>query len=135
MPLTPAPTPDPLETAHQAFQQFSQGLATGDWDGFLAMLSDDFWFWFPVGPFQGRNVGKARAAEFFRYVSQLFEAGLSLTVERMTASDTTVVFEARSQGQIAGQPYQNQVAISFDVRQGQICAYREYLGVILRPQP
>lgn len=120
----------PLETAQTAFDRFSHGLATGNWNDFLALLTEDFTFWFPAGAFQGKNVGKARAAEFFQRVSEVFAPGLNLTVERMTQSDTTIVFEVKSKGWMLGQPYENQAAISFDVRDGLICGYREYLGVV-----
>ena len=119
-----------LTTAHNAFEKFSQGLATGEWQPFLAMLTDDFSFWFPVGKYQGLNVGKAKAEEFFQSVSTVFPGGLELTLERCTNSETTVVFEVRSQGNMLGHPYINQAAISFDIRGNQVCAYREYLGVL-----
>jgi ketosteroid isomerase-like protein len=120
-----------LETAQLAFQYFSRGLATGEWESFLEMLSEDFTFWFPVGSYQGTNVGKDKAAEFFRYVTEkIFTSGLSVQLQRITSSNTTVVFEVRSQGEMLGKPYQNQAAISFDVRGDKICGYREYLGVL-----
>lgn len=125
-------TPEMLETAQLAFQQFSQGLAIGEWEPFLEMLSDDFTFWFPAGPYQGLNVGKARAAEFFQAASKVFEAGLKITLERVTSNQSTVVFEIRSEGKMLGHPYRNQAAVSFDIREHQVCCYREYLGVIFQ---
>ncbi len=117
-----------LETAQQAFQEFTLGLATADWSAFLERLTDDFTFWFPIGPYQGLNVGKARAMEFFQYVSETFKPGLTVTLEHVTSNETTVVFELRSQGLLRGDPYKNRVAVSFDVRDDKICSYREYLG-------
>lgn len=120
-----------IATAQKAFDYFNHGLATGAWADFLAMLSDDFTFSFPIEPFKGENVGREKAAQFFHYVSdKVFTEGLYLTVERITSSETTVVFEVRSSGLMFGEPYQNQVAISFDVRGDRVCGYREYLGVI-----
>ena len=129
--MTP-PHPEPLNIAQAAFQDFSQGLATGDWSRFLAWLSDDFTFWFPAGPFQGLNSGKERAQAFFASVSKVFPDGLSLTVERILSHESTVLFEVRSQGNMLGHPYENQAAISFDIAGDKICAYREYLGVIFK---
>jgi ketosteroid isomerase-like protein len=92
------------------------------------MLTDDFTFWFPIGPFHGLNVGKERASEFFQYVDEVF-GGISITsLERVTSSETTVVFEFRDEGQMRGEPYKNRIAVSFDVRGDKICGYREYLG-------
>ncbi|MGH2412513.1 MAG: nuclear transport factor 2 family protein [Microcystaceae cyanobacterium] len=125
--------PKIMETAQTAFKHFTDGLATGQWSAFLDMLTEDFTFWFPVGPFQGTNVGKARASEFFPYVTEkIFTQGLSVTLQRITSNETTVVFEIQSEGQMLGHAYQNQAAISFDVRENQICGYREYLGVLFQ---
>lgn len=125
--------PETLDVANLAFQYFSQGLATGNWEPFLDMLTEDFTFWFPVGLYKGVNTGKERAAAFFQYVSEAFSEGLTVTVERVTSNDTTVVFEIHSEGRLRGKPYSNQAAVSLDVRGNQICAYREYLSVIVQP--
>ena len=127
-----SPSSETLSTAQGAFQDFSHGLATGDWSGFLGWLSDDFTFWFPAGPFQGTNTGKDRAQAFFAAVSKVFPEGLSLTVERVFSAESTVLFEVRSQGKMLGHPYANQAAISFDIAGDKVCAYREYLGVVFK---
>ena len=120
--------PDTMKVAQQAFGHFTQGLATGEWQPFMDMLTDDFTFWFPVGPYHGLNVGKERVREFFEYVSEAFKPGLSVTLDRVTSNETTVVFEFRDEGQLRGEPYKNRVAVSFDVRDNKICYYREYFG-------
>jgi ketosteroid isomerase-like protein len=125
-------SPNTLKTAEKAFQAFSQGLKNEDWSAFLAMLTDDFAFWFPAGPFKGWNHGRDRAQEFFAMVSKVFPDGLTLTVQRVTSNPSTVVFEVLSEGVMMGHPYENQAAIAFDVRDDKICGYREYLGVIFQ---
>ena len=117
-----------LEVAHQAFEHFEQGLATGDWQALIDLLSDDFTFWFPVGPYHGFNAGKERAIAFFQYVSESFKEGLTLTLDRVTSNETTVVFEFRDEGWLLGSPYKNRIAVSFDIRGDRVCAYREYFG-------
>ena len=121
-----------LKVAQAAFEEFSQGLSSGNWDAFLERLSEDFTFWFPAGPFKGRNVGKARARAFFGSVSKVFPEGLSLTVERMMGDGNTVLFEVRSYGLMFGHPYENQAAISFDIQGEKVCDYREYLGAVFQ---
>ncbi|MDV3347251.1 nuclear transport factor 2 family protein [Leptolyngbyaceae cyanobacterium CCMR0082] len=125
-------SPKTLNVAEAAFQDFSQGLSTGDWSRFLAWLSDDFTFWFPAGPFKGLNSGKEKATDFFAMVSKVFPEGLTLTLERTFSSGNTVLFEVRSQGLMLGHPYENQAAISFDIAGDKVCGYREYLGVIFQ---
>ncbi|MBE9051304.1 nuclear transport factor 2 family protein [Nostocales cyanobacterium LEGE 11386] len=118
-----------LKIAQEAFEKFTHGLATGEWEAFLDMLTEDFTFWFPMGKFHGLNEGKQRAKEFFQYVSASFNPGLQLTsLDRITSNETTVVFEFRDEGFLLGQPYKNRVAVSFDVRGDKICSYREYFG-------
>ncbi|MBT9312806.1 nuclear transport factor 2 family protein [Leptothoe kymatousa] len=127
-----AASPETLQVAQGAFQDFSHGLSTGDWAGFLTWLSDDFTFWFPAGPFKGHNEGKEKATAFFAMVSKVFPEGLLLTLKRTLSEGNTVLFEVHSQGKMLGHPYENQAAISFDVAGDKICAYREYLGVIFQ---
>ncbi|GBE92273.1 ketosteroid isomerase-like protein [Nostoc cycadae WK-1] len=118
-----------LKVAQQAFEHFTSGLATGDWQAFLDMLTEDFTFWFPMGKFHGLNEGKERAQEFLQYVSESFGSGITLTsLDRVTSNETTVVFEFRDEGLLLGQPYKNRVAVSFDVCGDKICSYREYFG-------
>lgn len=117
-----------LEVAQQAFKHFQHGLATGEWQQFIALLTDDFSFWFPMGEYHGLNTGKERAIAFFEYVSQAFDGGLTLSLDRITSNETTVVFEFRDEGLMRGEPYKNRVAVSFDVRDDKICSYREYFG-------
>jgi ketosteroid isomerase-like protein len=119
----------PLDTGREAFEHFRHGLATGEWDDFLAMLTDDFVFYFPMGPYQGRNEGKERAREFFDYVSAAFDEGLEVTLDTVLHNETTVMFEFRDEGTLHGEPYQNRVAVAFDVRGDKICGYREYFGL------
>ena len=117
-----------LKVAHQAFEHFTHGLATGEWNQFLDMLTEDFSFWFPMGKFHGLNVGKDKAKAFFQYVSECFQGGLTLTLDCVTSNETTVVFEFRDRGMLLGEPYKNRIAVSFDVREDKICGYREYFG-------
>ncbi|MEM7793604.1 MAG: nuclear transport factor 2 family protein [Cyanobacteria bacterium P01_C01_bin.118] len=121
-----------IHVAQAAFQDFSHGLATGEWSRFLACLSDDFTFWFPAGPFKGLNSSKDQAEAFFATVANVFPEGLTLNLERTLSSENTVLFEVQSQGLMLGHPYENQAAISFDVAGDKICGYREYLGVIFQ---
>ncbi|MDJ0703787.1 MAG: nuclear transport factor 2 family protein [Leptolyngbyaceae cyanobacterium MO_188.B28] len=117
-----------LEVGKRAFARFAHALETGEWQPFVDMLADDFTFWFPVGKFHGLNEGKDRAIEFFDYVTETFSPGLTLTLDRVTSSETTVVFEFRDEGFMWGDPYKNRIAVSFDIEGDKIIAYREYMG-------
>jgi ketosteroid isomerase-like protein len=122
-------TDNTLKVAYQAFENLKIGLTTEDWTPMLDMVTEDFTFWFPVGPYHGLNIGKAKAKAFFQYVSEVFGRTIKLTsLERVTGNETTVVFEFRDEGMMRGEPYKNRIAVSFDVRGDKICGYREYFG-------
>lgn len=128
----PEASPETLQVAQAAFQDYAAGLSTGEWQPFLDRLSEDFTFWFPAGPFKGTNVGKEKIAAFFATIPKIFPSGLTLTIQEITSNTTTVVFEVQSEGMMGTTPYQNQAAIAFDIRSNQICSYREYLGVVFQ---
>lgn len=118
-----------LIVAHQAFANLQHGLSTGDWNPMLDLLTEDFTFWFPVGPYHGLNEGKEKAQAFFQYVSEVFQQSIKLTsLDRVTHNETTVVFEFRDEGRMWQEAYKNRIAVSFDVRGDKICSYREYFG-------
>lgn len=124
----------PKQVAEEAFEDFRAGLASGDWEPFLARLSDDFTLHFPLGRFQGFNRGKERAAEFFHFVSQAYPEGLEIEeVIAVTSEGNRTVFEFADRGSLRGQPYHNVVAVAFEVCGDQICAYREYFGLVGPP--
>ena len=127
---TPAPpAADAKAVADRAFDGLTQGLATGKWEPFFDLLSDDFTFWFPTGKYLGEHKGKARAMEFFRYVSSAFPGGIKVVeVLRRSGGGNTFVYEFRDEGTLRGEPYKNRVAISLDVCGDRICGYREYFG-------
>ncbi|MEB3884869.1 nuclear transport factor 2 family protein [Lyngbya sp. CCY1209] len=125
-----SPSPETLKTARLGFDRFKHGLATGEWEAFLEMLTDDFTFFFPAGPYKGLNYGPEKLGEFLRYATEkVFPGGLVLNEERISGGDTTVIFEARSRGKMWGNPYENQVAIALEIRGDRICGYREYLAI------
>ncbi len=112
-----------------AYDHFIKGVQKGEWQEFFEMLTDDFIIFFPRGEFQGESKGKARAMQFFKYVSETFKGGFTVTeVLRVTASETTIIFELRDEAILNGKPYKNRVALSWDVRGDKISAYREYFG-------
>ncbi len=122
------------EVAVKAFAALRHGLATAEWTPFLDMLTDDFTFHFPLGRYQGLNRGKAKAEEFFRFVSQAYPKGLEVyEVVAVTGEGNRVVFEFRDRGELRGTPYENLVAISLDICGEKVCGYREYFGLVGPP--
>lgn len=120
--------------ARAAFERFKRGLAHGEWDSFLEIVSDDFVFHFPQGVWRGEHRGKAKAREFFAYVSKVFPGGITVTsVDRVFVSGESVFVEFKDEGTMvlpgaAPRPYKNRIAIAFDFRGDKIYGYREYFG-------
>ncbi|MFM6197494.1 MAG: nuclear transport factor 2 family protein [Planktothrix sp.] len=120
-----------LAVAQEGFERFKQGIAMGQWEPFLEMLTEDCTFSVPASSYKGSNQGKTRLAQFLNYATEsVFKKGLTLTLQRITYNETTVVFEVISKGEMWGKPYQNQAAIVFDIQGDRICSYREYLAII-----
>ena len=125
----PLPAPTIRDLAAKAFGHFRDGLATGEWEPWLAMLADDFTFFFPTGKYQGLHHGRAKAAEFFAYVRSVYPEGLQVTLDHTTVEGTRAIFEFRSEGTLVlpteRRAYKNRVAVALEFRDGQVVAYRE----------
>lgn len=122
------------EKGRAAFEAFRKGLQTGDWSGFTDLLTEDFTFYFPQGKWRGEHRGKAKALEFFPYVTSVFPQGIAVvSLDGVHVSGDTVMLEFKDEGTMAlpgapPKPYRNRVAIAFDFRGDQVCGYREYFG-------
>ncbi|HLM61266.1 MAG TPA: nuclear transport factor 2 family protein [Pyrinomonadaceae bacterium] len=119
-----------LLVARRALSLLAAAHLSGDFEPYLEMLTEDYTFYMPLGEFRGKNVGVEKAAACYRQIAAAnpqIEYGEPF---RATSAGNTVVFEFEDSGTIAGQPYYNRVAASFDVRGEQICGYREYFGFL-----
>jgi ketosteroid isomerase-like protein len=119
-------SPEAMEVALVAFEAFSQGLASGQWQPFLDLLTEDVAFWFPQEPFQGLHQGKDQAIAFLHWVSQAIPWHSSLTLERLTGNPTTAIFEVQLAGPTI-QPGCDRAMIAFEIRDNKISAFRQYL--------
>ncbi|MBF2049432.1 MAG: nuclear transport factor 2 family protein [Elainella sp. C42_A2020_010] len=120
-----------MKVAQQAFAAFAQGLATGDFQPFFAMLTDEFTFWYPYGKYRGKFTGQEGKARIVAKCHDHMQAGDRLTFSpphHITSSDTTVMFEFECKGVIRQQPYQGRIAIALDVSGEKISGLREYFG-------
>lgn len=122
------------EKGRAVFEKFRRGLLTGDWSAFTDLLTDDFTFYFPQGKWHGEHRGKAKAMEFFPYVTSVFPGGITVvSLDRVHVSGDTAMLEFKDEGTMVlpgapPRPYKNRVAIAFDFRGDQVCGYREYFG-------
>lgn len=122
--------PAPVEVAKAAWQANAAGHAGRGFGTWLDHLADDVSIWMPLGQFRGENRGKDRATEICGAIAS---AAPDLVYEqpfRSSQNGQTVVFEFEDHGTIAGQPYRNRIAASFDIADGKVVQYREYFGDI-----
>lgn len=119
-----------LDVAQRGLAAFQRGWETGDFAAYIAMLTDDFLFWFPAGPHRGKYAGREGREHMVAKCREQAEAGDRLTFApyRVTSNDTTVMFEFDSKGTISGKPYKGRNAISLDVIGDRISGFREYFG-------
>ena len=90
------------EKGRATFKKFSRGLKTGDWSGFTDLLTDDFTFYFPQGNWHGEHRGKAKALEFFPYVTSVFPGGITVvSLDRVHVSGDTAMLEFKDEGTMA----------------------------------
>lgn len=120
---------DPVAVAEDALRLLEQGFETGDFAAYLELLTDDFTFWVPAGPMRGMHIGRDAAARNYAFVSAAPGTRIQFSPPfSVTRNDSTVVFELEDEGTILGRPFQNRIALAFEVRDGRISGFREYVG-------
>ena len=117
-----------LKTASRAFQLFSQGVSSGEFQPLLDMLTDDCAARFPVAKFRSEGSGKRAIAAYFRFVGQELKVRAKVTTVSITSNANTVGFEFQVKGTAAGKPTNTQNVVFFDVRGDKIIGFREYFG-------
>jgi ketosteroid isomerase-like protein len=127
--INPKKVAKTMEVGLRGYQNFINAIQKGNWQPFFDMMTDDFTIFFPRGDFQGETKGKENAIKFFKYVGETFKNGFNVVEKlRITANETTIIFELRDEATLNGKPYKNRVALSWDIRGDKISAYREYFG-------
>lgn len=122
-----------INIAQKAFDYLAQGWATGNFQPYLDLLSDNVKFRLPVGTQRGQPFGYEGKEQITARLRARQAAGDRLTFnppDRITSNDITVTFEFESQGIIRNQPYKGRNAISFEFKNDKISSIREYFGDI-----
>jgi ketosteroid isomerase-like protein len=120
-----------LKLAQDAFDAFCQSWLIGDFQPFLAMLTNEFNFSYPYGKYRGRFTGQDGKAQIMAKCRDHSEAGDYLKFQpphHITNSETTVMFEFECEGVIEGEAYHGRIAIALDVSGDRISGFREYFG-------
>jgi ketosteroid isomerase-like protein len=114
-----------------AADHFYAGWANGNWEPFIAMLSDDFIFQFPAGPAAGRHVGPGAKDKLATWARGHGAAGDRVPDVQMTLrvnNGEWIITNDRGRGVISGKPYDQLHAIFMRAKDGKIVEFREYFG-------
>ena len=116
-----------------AYKEFLNGWATGDWQSFFNLLSDDLIFQYPAGVYKGRHLVPEGKPKMIAWAHSHSEAGdrIQITPTLKVFQNDWGVFCATSIGKYNGEPYDGNEAYFLRVQGNQIIEYREYIGDIV----
>jgi ketosteroid isomerase-like protein len=121
---------NPRRIALQAWEHNAQGHRGEGFDQWFAALHENVSITMPLGQFRGENKGMTVAKQIYAAIASASPRLIYEKPLRISEGDNTVVIEFDDHGTIAGYPYRNRIAASFDIKDGKVAAYREYFGDI-----
>jgi uncharacterized protein len=101
-----------------------------------ALLADDVSWWVPPSsPLGGLHEGKAKVLALMAQGVALYDGPLAVTIESVIAEGDRAAAQLVIEGRTAkGEPYRNFYHFAFRVRDGKICAVREYVDTLYAQQ-
>ena len=120
------------EIPDQAYQQFVQGWATGNWQPFLDLLSDDLIFQYPAGAYKGRHLAPAGKQKMIDWAHFYSERGdrIHIHTNFQMINGEWALFCANSVGKYNGEDYEGNEAYLLRMRDNQVIEFCEYIGDI-----
>ena len=100
------------------------------------LLADDVTWWVPPSsPLGGHHEGKAKELALMAQGVGLYDGPLEVTIESLIAEGDRAAAQLVIDGRTAkGEPYHNFYHFAFRVRDGRICAVREYEDTLYAQQ-
>jgi ketosteroid isomerase-like protein len=120
----------PREIVLAAWKANGAGHNGASFEPWFDHLAENVSITMPLGQFRGENIGKDTARQIYTAIAGASPRLVYEQPLRISENGNTVVLEFDDHGTIAGFPYKNRIAASFDVQDGKIAAYREYFGDI-----
>ncbi len=116
------------DTNKKIVQHFWEAFSASRFDEALALLSEDATWWVAGTTNISGTYTKTQFADLVAGVSEGTEGGIQVTPKHMTAEEDRVSMEATSYGLMKdGKEYKNIYHFMHDLRDGRICAVREYM--------
>jgi ketosteroid isomerase-like protein len=125
--------PTTRQIADQAFECLQNIWQGEGHEPLLGLLAEEATYTMPAGQYRGEVTGKAQLAEMYQALRPYYVQSPLYTerVLRVLADEQTVVYEFTNHAVFPGNvPYHNQITFSFDIKDGKVTAYREYIGDI-----
>lgn len=100
------------------------------------LLADDVSWWVPPSsPLGGLHEGKAKVLALMAQGVGLYAGPLAITLESLIAEGDRAAVQLVIDGRTSkGEPYHNFYHFAFRVRDGKICAVREYVDTLYAQQ-
>ena len=121
------------EANKEAVRRYLSAMASGD-SSLSDLLSDDVSWWVPPSsPLGGLKEGKARVLELMASGVGLYDMSVpfEIEVEAVVAEGDWVAVQMVMNARTAkGQPYHNHYHFAFRLRDGKICAVKEYVDTL-----
>lgn len=121
------------ETNKQIVQNYLRAMRSGD-PVLPELLTDDVTWWVPPSsPLGGLREGKARVLELMASGIGLYDMSVpfAIEVEAMIAEGDAVAVQLTLCARTAkGAPYRNHYHFAFRLRDGRICAVKEYVDTL-----
>ena len=117
-----------IEENKGVVREFFRRMNAGD-PGVADMLTEDATWWVPhSSELGGTHRGKAAVLALMGKGVELYQPPLDVKVEEMVAERDHVAVQLVIEAKTAkGEPYRNDYHFAFRVRDGRICAVREYV--------
>jgi ketosteroid isomerase-like protein len=116
-----------MSGADDAMSRWITGAATGDWSDLIGMIDPDVTFHVPVAGFEGVQHGIDAARRFFDRIAATIRADLTVEAS-FTADAARAGFEVAVAGTLDGEPFRQRLFLAFDVRDGRVHEFAEYLA-------
>ena len=115
-----------MDLVDDVMRRWITGAATGDWSTLLDVIDPDVTFHVPVAGFEGVQRGVDAARRFFDRIAATIRA--DLTVDASFVDGARTAFEVAVVGTLEGEPFRQRLCLVFDIRDGRVRGFREYLA-------
>lgn len=117
-----------IEENKALVNRFWSAFSAGRYDEVIATLTEDATWWVAGTTALSGTYTKKAFAELLGGVTAQAPKGIQITPTGITAEGNRVAVEAKSYAEITnGRTYQNLYHFLLEIRDGKICAVREYL--------